>query len=128
MKKKVVLIANGVFACGESVWMREHEYEYGNRRQRNQTTAAETAKSIRKPNQVGMASPGGKDEIMMGTATTGGFTYLWGAACAEILNKYVDGVNVTAQITTGGSENMVRIVNNEMPMGIAGSNVVAQFL
>ncbi len=72
-------------------------------------------------------SSSGKEEVMMGTATTGGFTYLWGAACAEIINKYVDGVNVTAQITTGGSENMVRIVNNEMPMGIAGSNVVAQF-
>lgn len=75
----------------------------------------------------GQASSGAKEEIMMGTATTGGFTYLWGAACAEILNKYVDGVNVTAQITTGGSENMVRIVSNEIPMGIAGSNVVAQF-
>ena len=72
------------------------------------------------------ASSGG-EEMMMGTATTGGFTYLWGAACAEILNEYVDGVHVTAQITTGGSENMVRIVTNEMPMGIAGSNVVAQF-
>lgn len=73
------------------------------------------------------ASSGSKEEIMMGTATTGGFTYLWGAACAEILNKYVDGVNVTAQITTGGSENLVRIVTNEIPMGIAGSNVIAQF-
>lgn len=73
------------------------------------------------------ASSGAKEEIMMGTATTGGFTYLWGAACAEILNKYVDGVNVTAQITTGGSENLVRIVTNEIPMGIAGSNVIAQF-
>ena len=29
MKKKVVLIAMACFLVGESVWMREHEYEYG---------------------------------------------------------------------------------------------------
>lgn len=68
-----------------------------------------------------------KVEMMMGTATTGGFTYIWGAAAAEIINKYVPAVNVTAQITTGGSENIVRIVTGEMPMGIAGSNVVQKF-
>lgn len=68
-----------------------------------------------------------KKELMMGTATTGGFTYLWGAAAAQIANKYIPSINVTAQITTGGSENVVRIVNGEMPMGIAGSNVVQKF-
>ncbi len=125
MKKKVVLIAiacflvGNLFGCGSTNTNTVSSSA-------EPTTAAETAK-VSETESVGMASPGGKDEIMMGTATTGGFTYLWGAACAEILNKYVDGVNVTAQITTGGSENMVRIVNNEMPMGIAGSNVVAQF-
>lgn len=87
------------------------------------TTAGETTAS----SGANTASSGAKEEIFMGTATTGGFTYLWGAACAEILNKYIDGVNVTAQITTGGSENLVRIVTNEIPMGIAGSNVIAQF-
>lgn len=68
-----------------------------------------------------------KTEMMMGTATTGGFTYIWGSAAATILNKYIPSINVTAQITTGGSENLVRIVNGEMPMGIAGSNVVEEF-
>ncbi len=68
-----------------------------------------------------------KAEMMMGTATTGGFTYIWGAAAAEIINKYVPSVNVTAQITTGGSENIVRILSGEMPLGIAGSNVVQKF-
>lgn len=69
----------------------------------------------------------GVSEIMMGTATTGGFTYIWGAAAAEIINKYVDNVNVTAQITTGGNENLVRIMAREMPMAVAGSNIVQKF-
>lgn len=68
-----------------------------------------------------------KKELMMGTATTGGFTYIWGAAAAEIINKYIPTVNVTAQITTGGNENIIRIVSGEMPLGVAGSNVVQGF-
>lgn len=68
-----------------------------------------------------------KSEMMLGTATTGGFTYIWGGAAATILNKYIPSVNFTAQITTGGSENIMRIINKEMPIGIAGSNVVQKF-
>ena len=92
----------------------------------SETSGSTAAESTAAPAESQAASPG-DEEIMMGTATTGGFTYLWGAACAEILNKYVDGVHVTAQITTGGSENMVRIASKDLPMGIAGSNVVCQF-
>ena len=69
----------------------------------------------------------GTYEIMMGTATTGGFTYIWGAAAAQIINKYVPNVNVTAQITTGGNENLVSMFAGDMPMGIAGSNMVQKF-
>jgi TRAP transporter TAXI family solute receptor len=68
-----------------------------------------------------------KTEMMMGTATTGGFTYIWGGAAAAVLNKYIPTVNFTAQITTGGSENIMRIISGEMPIGIAGSNVVQKF-
>ena len=63
----------------------------------------------------------------MGTATTGGFTYIWGAAAAQIINKYVPSVNITAQITTGGNENIIRIVAGEMPMGVVGSNIIQSF-
>ena len=68
-----------------------------------------------------------KLEMMLGTATSSGFTYIWGAAAAEIINKYVPNIHVTAQITTGGGENMVRIVDGQMPMGIAGNNIVQKF-
>lgn len=68
-----------------------------------------------------------KEELMLGTATTGGFTYIWGAAAAQIINKYVPAVNITAQITTGGNENIIRIIAGEMPMGVAGSNIVQEF-
>jgi len=78
-------------------------------------------------NGAASAADSPKEELMMGTATSGGFTYIWGAAAAEIINKHIPSVNVTAQITTGGSENMVRIITGEMPLGIAGSNVVQKF-
>lgn len=130
MKKRNVLIAltfvllGNLMGCGNSGTAATTKApEAATKEAATKETAAETTV----PAAAGGQTSGGKEEVMMGTATTGGFTYLWGAACAEVLNKYVDGVNVTAQITTGGSENMVRIVNNEMPMGIAGSNVVAQF-
>ena len=54
----------------------------------------------------GNAGAAEKQELMMGTATTGGFTYIWGAAAAQIINKYVPSVNITAQITTGGNETL----------------------
>ena len=76
---------------------------------------------------AGRADSGKKTEFMMGTATTGGFTYIWGGAAASLLNKYITSANFTAQITTGGSENIVRIVKGEMPLGVAGSNVVQKF-
>lgn len=120
MKRRNVLIALSFVFLGNLLGC-------GNTNTGANTQATETKAEVTTAAVVESSSSSGKEEIMMGTATTGGFTYLWGAACAEVINKYVDGVNVTAQITTGGSENMVRIVNNEMPMGIAGSNVVAQF-
>ena len=75
----------------------------------------------------GNAKAAEKRELMMGTATTGGFTYIWGAAAAQIINKYVPSVNITAQITTGGNENIIRIVTGEMPMGVVGSNIIQSF-
>lgn len=75
----------------------------------------------------GNAGAAEKQELMMGTATTGGFTYIWGAAAAQIINKYVPSVNITAQITTGGNENIIRIVAGEMPMGVVGSNIIQSF-
>lgn len=68
-----------------------------------------------------------KRQITMGTATTGGFTYIYGAAVAEIINKYCTDINVTATITTGGTENMYNIMGGEMEMGIAGVNIVSDF-
>lgn len=97
----------------------------------NSKTVGETgttdAASAKNGASIGQGDPNKKTEIMLGTATTGGFTYIWGSAAATILNKYIPTVNFTAQITTGGSENIMRIINGEMPIGIAGSNVVQRF-
>ncbi len=70
---------------------------------------------------------GEKKQITLGTATTGGFTYIYGAAVAEIINKYCNDINVTATITTGGTENMYNIMGGEIEMGIAGVNIVSNF-
>ena len=70
---------------------------------------------------------GEKIQYTLGTATTGGFTYIYGAAVAEVINKYCSDINVTATITTGGTENMYNIMGGEMQMGIAGVNIVSNF-
>lgn len=73
------------------------------------------------------AASGEKMQITMGTATTGGFTYIYGAAVAEVINKYCPDINVTATITTGGTENMYNIMGGEIEMGIAGVNIASKF-
>lgn len=73
------------------------------------------------------AASGDKMQLTMGTATTGGFTYIYGAAVAEVINKYCPDINVTATITTGGNENLYSIMGGEMQMGIAGVNIASKF-
>lgn len=68
-----------------------------------------------------------KSEYMLGTASTGGYTYLWGAAACTIINKYAPKLNVTAQITTGGGENIARVIEGKMPIGVVGTDWIDKY-
>lgn len=109
----VIVMAFSICACGQS----------------SPAPAATAAPVAAAPAAEEPAANTGTDKIQftMGTATTGGFTYIYGAAVAEIINKYCPDVNVTATITTGGNENMYNIMGGEMEMGIAGINIVSKF-
>ncbi|KYH32207.1 TAXI family TRAP transporter solute-binding subunit [Neomoorella mulderi] len=64
--------------------------------------------------------------IMLGTATTGGFTYLWGTSAATIVNNYSK-VKLTPQITAGSGENITRILKGEMKLGVVGNDWVNKY-
>lgn len=87
------------------------------------TGTAGTAKS-----DSGSASQANqKSSYMLGTASTGGYTYLWGAAACTIINKYAPKLSVTAQITTGGGENIARVIKGEMPLGVVGTDWIDKY-
>ncbi len=62
--------------------------------------------------------------ISMGTAGTGGYFYPLGGAIAEIINRFVDGAEATAEVTGGSAENVVLVGTNEVQMGMANGNLI----
>lgn len=69
----------------------------------------------------------GIGEVMAGSASTAGWSYLFMSSAAAVINKYNKNINVTAQITTGGGENLMRVANNEMSMGVAQATYIADW-
>jgi TRAP transporter TAXI family solute receptor len=69
----------------------------------------------------------GVGEIMAGSATTAGWSYLYMSSAATIINKYNDNMNITAQITTGGGENLMRVATNDMAMGVAQATYISDW-
>ena len=65
----------------------------------------------------------GVAEFVCGTATTGGWVFMWAAAGCKVINDHVPFLNITAAITTGGNENIERIIAGEMAMGAVGTPV-----
>lgn len=62
--------------------------------------------------------------LSIGTAGTGGYFYPLGGAIANIINKYVEGVQATAEITGGSVENVVLVAKNEVQIGMANGNLL----
>lgn len=69
----------------------------------------------------------GVGEIMAGSASTAGWSYLFMSAAATVINKYNDNMNVTAQITTGGGENLMRVATGDMSMGVAQATYISSW-
>jgi len=62
--------------------------------------------------------------VSIGTAGSGGYFYAMGAAIANIITKYVPGVEASAEITGGSSENATLVGDGELEMGFANGNIV----
>ena len=69
----------------------------------------------------------GVGQIMAGSATTAGWSYLYMSAAATVINKYNPEMNITAQITTGGGENLMRIAARDMSMGVAQATYITDW-
>lgn len=62
--------------------------------------------------------------ISIGTGNVGGVYYALGGAIAEIINKYVPGVNARAEVTGASIENCRLAGRGEIQLGIANADVV----
>ena len=62
--------------------------------------------------------------VSIGTAGSGGYFFAMGAAIANIITKYVPGVEASAEATGGSSENCTLVGDGELEMGMANGNIV----
>ncbi len=63
--------------------------------------------------------------LSFGTGSPAGTYYFLGAGFAAIINKYVDGVRVTAESTAASTENARLLIRGEMDMGLACMGTLA---
>lgn len=63
-------------------------------------------------------SAGAKKQLSMATATTGGTWYYIGTGAAQVINKYVPTVDVTAEVTSGTFENANLISTGKSDIGL----------
>ena len=70
----------------------------------------------------------GVAEIMCGATTTGGWTYLYTSSACKVVSDNCDDINMTAQITTGGGENLVSVASGVMPCGVAAAAYIYTYL
>ena len=65
-----------------------------------------------------------RQHLSIGTAGTGGYFYPLGGAIADIINRFVDGAEATAEVTGGSAENVVLVGTNEVQIGMANGNLI----
>jgi TRAP transporter TAXI family solute receptor len=87
--------------------------------------AAETVPALVSTKNINVVD--GVAEFVCGTATTGGYAYLYGSSACKVVNDHTPFVNITAAITTGGAENIDRILTGEMAMGSVGTPVIYEY-
>jgi len=72
----------------------------------------------------GSAPPARTTYVSIGTAGTGGYFNAMGAAIANIITRHVPGVEASAEITGGSSENATLVGDGELEMGLANGNII----
>lgn len=68
--------------------------------------------------------PGGeakKYRFMLGTAGAGGEVYMWGGGASKIIGQHAPNVLLTAQLTAGSGENLVRLQNGGLQVALASN-------
>ncbi len=67
--------------------------------------------------------------LQMGTAPVGGTYYTLGAAIANIVEKHVPGLRITAQVTPGSSvENLELLMAHQIDLGMAGGTDIVPMM
>lgn len=62
-----------------------------------------------------------KYRFMLGTAGTGGEVYIWGGGAAKVVNQFSKDVQLTAQLTAGSGENLIRIKAGTLKIGLSSN-------
>ncbi|PXY23902.1 hypothetical protein BA062_26835 [Prauserella flavalba] len=76
----------------------------------------------------GGGNAGNNNLWLMGTAPTGGTFYAVGAAMAEVSNKAVDDLRITAQVSAGSSEENIELLNRgEIELGFVDAGTLAEY-
>jgi TRAP transporter TAXI family solute receptor len=65
-----------------------------------------------------------KQRFMLGTAGSGGEVYIWGGGAAKVVNQHAPGVQLTAQLTAGSGENLVRMANGGLKIGLSSNELI----
>lgn len=62
-----------------------------------------------------------KYRFMLGTAGSGGETYIWGGGAAKVVSQFAKDVQLTAQLTAGSGENLIRIKAGTLKIGLSSN-------
>ncbi len=73
--------------------------------------------------ETSQGTPDQPKQMTIGTASMGGAYYPIGTGVAELVSKYVDGIQMTAEVTGGAAENPRLVGNNEVDLGITNSHL-----
>jgi TRAP transporter TAXI family solute receptor len=62
-----------------------------------------------------------KYRFMLGTAGSGGEVYVWGGGAAKVVSQFSKDVQLTAQLTAGSGENLIRIKSGTLKIGLSSN-------
>jgi TRAP transporter TAXI family solute receptor len=62
-----------------------------------------------------------KYRFMLGTAGTGGEVYIWGGGAGKVVSQFSKDVQLTAQLTAGSGENLIRIKSGTLKIGLSSN-------
>lgn len=62
-----------------------------------------------------------KFRFMLGTAGAGGEVYIWGGGAAKVVSQFSKDMQLTAQLTAGSGENLIRLKTGTLKIGLASN-------